>query len=67
MQHKLGSKLEGFECVRLVRELGSKREGFEYVRLVHAGFACSNACMEFDCMCVKLCMHEVEGRTLLLK
>ena len=27
----------------------------------------SGACMEFDCMCVKLCMREVEGRTLLLK
>ena len=25
------------------------------------------ACMEFDCMCVKLCMREVEGRIILLK
>ena len=47
MQRKLGRKLEGFECVRLVRELGSKREGFECVRLVHAGFACMNACVSF--------------------
>jgi hypothetical protein len=53
--------------VRLVGELGSKREGFEYVRLVHAGFASRNACMEFDFMCMNISMHEVEGRTLLLK
>ena len=30
-------------------------------------FLRSGACVEFDCMCVKLCMCEVEGRTLLLK
>ena len=30
-------------------------------------FLRSSACLEFDYMCVKLFMREVEGRTFLLK